>query len=208
MKTIKAESSGIYENKGSKFLSFLMPIEIYEKRLQELKNEHPKAVHFVSASRILNQYDQIIEQSSDDDEPKGSSGVPVLNVLRGNEIINCALIVVRYFGGTLLGVGGLVRAYTNAAISSLDSSFKENNIIEFKKYENLSIFAPFSKINNTQYLLKKENLNFKEKFLDSGCKFIISAPKDALENLKQKLDFEIKIIESSQSLDSAIIADF
>lgn len=208
MKTIKAESSGVYESKGSKFLSFLMPIEIYEKRLKELKNEHPKAVHFVSASRILNEHNQIIEQSSDDGEPKGSSGVPVLNVLRGNEIINCALIVVRYFGGTLLGVGGLVRAYTNAAISSLDSSFKENNITEFKKYENLRIFAPFSKINNTQYLLKKENLNFKEIFLDSGCEFVVSAPKDVLENLKQKLDFEIKIIESSTELDSAIIADF
>jgi len=77
-----------------------------------LKIEHPKARHIVYAYRELNEFNQIIENSSDDGEPKGSSGVPVLNVLRGEEFINVAILVVRYFGGIKLGIGGLVRAYT------------------------------------------------------------------------------------------------
>ena len=83
--------------------------------LFDLKKVHPKARHYVVAKRFLNEQRQIVEYSSDDGEPKGSSGVPVLNVMRGNDLIESAIIVVRYFGGTKLGVGGLVRAYTKAA---------------------------------------------------------------------------------------------
>ena len=102
--------NGSFEAKGSRFLGFLVLVREFESVLKTLKATHLKAVHFVYAYRELLPNGQILERSSDDGEPKGSSGISVLNVLRGWEMIDCGVIVVRYFGGTLLGIGGLVRA--------------------------------------------------------------------------------------------------
>ena len=103
------------EIKGSKFYAFLMPVSLYDLQMKHLRALHPKAVHFVSAYRSLNEFDQIVEYSGDDGEPKGTSGKPTLAVLQGHDLINTAIITVRYFGGTKLGPGGLVRAYASAA---------------------------------------------------------------------------------------------
>lgn len=103
------------EIKGSKFISFLILISLYEEEMMRLREQHPKAVHHVSAFRRLNEFDQIVEYSGDDGEPNGTSGKPTLAVLQGHELINAAIITVRYFGGTKLGPGGLVRAYAEAA---------------------------------------------------------------------------------------------
>ncbi|MGN8592033.1 UNVERIFIED_CONTAM: YigZ family protein, partial [Campylobacter jejuni] len=72
--------------------------------------------------RTLNEYNQIIEDKSDDGEPKGTSGIPSLNVLRGYDLVNTAVITVRYFGGTKLGTGGLVRAYSDAANAAINNA--------------------------------------------------------------------------------------
>lgn len=148
-----------YTKDNSIFLSYLIPIEKFDKILCELKNEHKKAVHFVRATRILNEYSQIIEYSSDDGEPKGSSGVPVLNVMRGNNIINSGIIVVRYFGGRLLGVGGLVRAYSTAAVDVINNA----TLIPFEIMKKITIESPFNKIELAKYLARKldiKNLTF------------------------------------------------
>jgi len=102
MVDISVESSCDIEVKQSKFLSFILPITLLDKRLEALKSQHPKARHFIVAWRKLNEFEQILEYSTDDGEPKGTSGRPVLNVLRGVELINSAVIIVRYFGGTKL----------------------------------------------------------------------------------------------------------
>ena len=109
-KQMPIQAIGNFESKGSKFLSFLFPFAQFNESLSSLKEQHPKAVHFVSASRHYNEYGQILESFDDDKEPRGSSGTPSLNVLRGEELIEVGVVIVRYFGGTLLGVGGLVRA--------------------------------------------------------------------------------------------------
>ncbi len=101
--------------KQSKFIAHLLPFYMYDALLEQLKAEHPKARHFVTAFRYLNAFDQVVEGSSDDGEPRGTSGKPTLAVLQGKELINTAVITVRYFGGTKLGTGGLVRAYSDAA---------------------------------------------------------------------------------------------
>ena len=111
---ITSHFSATYEEKQSKFIAHLIPYNLYTNTLETLKNEHPKARHFVTSYRYLNEFDQIVEHSSDDGEPKGTSGKPTLCVLQGQELINTAVIVVRYFGGTKLGTGGLVRAYSDA----------------------------------------------------------------------------------------------
>jgi len=115
------------EVKRSKFICFIMPISEFETQMQRLKLEHPKARHFVYAWRRLNEYSQIVEQSSDDGEPKGTSGRPTLAVLQGEDLIDTAIITVRYFGGIKLGTGGLVRAYGEAVNIVIDS-------VELKEY--------------------------------------------------------------------------
>ncbi|MGX3012253.1 YigZ family protein, partial [Helicobacter sp. 23-1044] len=131
MKTIKSLCIAEYEKDGSKFLAHLAPAKGAEQLLSELQEKHKKAVHFVRASRAVNEFRQIIENSSDDGEPKGSSGVPVLNVLRGRELVECACIVVRYFGGKLLGIGGLVRAYSNATLLAVENAKNCGAIVDF-----------------------------------------------------------------------------
>ncbi|RAX54021.1 hypothetical protein CCY99_04890 [Helicobacter sp. 16-1353] len=140
-----------YTKEKSTFLAYLLPIKDYHSHLIYLQKEHKKAAHFVRATRIYNEYSQIIEHSSDDGEPKGSSGVPVLNVMRGNELVDCGIIVVRYFGGKLLGVGGLVRAYTNASLNVI----KHSTLLKFEQITTYTLELPLHKIEMAKYLSKK-----------------------------------------------------
>ena len=132
MKYVQKEFSSVYEEKKSKFYAFLAPYKEFDDVMKRLKDKHPKARHFVYAYRYLNEFDQIIENSSDDGEPKGTSGKPCLNVLAGNELINRFVIVVRYFGGVKLGTGGLVREYSDAVNSVI-------NISKLETYEKLEL---------------------------------------------------------------------
>lgn len=129
MKYSKNISKNTYEVKQSKFIAHFIPYNLYEETLRKLKEEHLKARHFVTAFRYLNEYEQIVEHSSDDGEPKGTSGKPSLMVLQGQGIINGAVIIVRYFGGTKLGTGGLVRAYSE----SVNLVLEDLAFIEYKK---------------------------------------------------------------------------
>lgn len=185
MLQLKQSSQGYYEIKGSKFLSFLLPSDEFESTLTSLKAQHPKAVHFVTASRILKE--QIIESFSDDGEPKGSSGVPTLNVLRGEELINVAGITVRYFGGTLLGVGGLVRAYTQAIQNAIENAKAQNLLIAYEKKIEWEIEISYSLLNQILYLAQKAQVNvINREFLNHGVKISLSsnlASKEEFENL-------------------------
>ena len=105
--TIEKESVAEFKDRGSRFLAYAFPIssaDDFKKRLKELKEEHPKAVHHCFAYRIGTDGNNF--RSSDDGEPSGSAGRPILGQIDSKELINTAIIVVRYFGGTLLGVPG------------------------------------------------------------------------------------------------------
>ena len=115
MQTIIQTYTAKVEEKKSTFLAYLCPMSDFEALHEKLKHEHPKAAHIVWAKRFYNEYRQVVENNSDDGEPKGTSGPPVLNVMRGVELIEAGLLIVRYFGGIKLGTGGLVRAYGSSA---------------------------------------------------------------------------------------------
>lgn len=105
------------EVKKSKFIGIIFPcndIEAFENGLLQIKKEYPKASHYCYAYRIMDNI--ILERYQDDKEPSGTAGIPILDVLKGKELLQCGLVVVRYFGGTKLGTGGLSRAYSEAAI--------------------------------------------------------------------------------------------
>jgi uncharacterized YigZ family protein len=115
MQTVEKIFSSVLEEKKSTFHVFLCPIDAMDSLHVTLKNEHPKAAHIVWAKRYFNEFRQIVENNSDDGEPKGTSGPPVLNVMRGVELVEVGVLIVRYFGGIKLGTGGLVRAYGSSA---------------------------------------------------------------------------------------------
>jgi uncharacterized YigZ family protein len=137
--------------KRSKFLSYLVPIADCETMRRALKTEHPKANHIVTAYRRFNERGQIVENSSDDGEPKGCAGVPTLNVLRGHELVECAILTVRYFGGIKLGTGGMVRAYTLAAGSVIQRAVLERWV----QRERYRIRCSYTALSRVEYLIEE-----------------------------------------------------
>lgn len=161
MYTISSVHTGEHESRGSRFLSFLSPFSSFYSLLSQLKEDHRKAVHFVYATRF--QEIQIIESFSDDGEPKGSSGIPTLNVLRGEDLIDVGLVTVRYFGGTLLGVGGLVRAYTQAAQEAIRQMKAENDFFLYQCRIQYEFNVPYSLFSQVEYLLYRFDIQVLQK---------------------------------------------
>jgi uncharacterized YigZ family protein len=183
MKTVEKEIISIYEIKKSKFITHLVPISEFEGLQDRLKAQHPKARHVVYALRYLNEFDQIVENLSDDGEPKGSSAQPALNVLRGEEMINVALLIVRYFGGIKLGIGGLVRAYGNATKEVI----AEANAIIYEKMLKYSFKTTYSDIQKTEYLLNKcEIIDIKREFLNDGVEWNIYTTRQKIDKFKEE----------------------
>lgn len=123
-KTINKKSEGFFKDKGSKFNSFAVPVNDLadvKAQLASLKNNHPQATHICYAYRILHQ-NIVDEFATDAGEPKGSSGLPILNMIRRAEVVNTSVFVVRYYGGSKLGIPGLINAYGTAASEAINAS--------------------------------------------------------------------------------------
>ena len=173
----------LLEVKKSKFYSFLIPFPFFESELNRLKKEHPKARHFVTAFRYLNQYNQIVEGCSDDGEPKGTSGKPTLKVLQGHNLIGVGVVTIRYFGGTLLGAGGLVRAYSDAlnlTISTADLILYQDSLEEY-------ITIPYNLTSKIEYLFKKFDIEVIERSFSDGISYKIRGNKENLLNLRKEI---------------------
>ncbi|SFV54618.1 FIG000605: protein co-occurring with transport systems (COG1739) [hydrothermal vent metagenome] len=187
---INKESFYTYEIKRSKFITHIMPFKCFTKRLEELKLQHPKARHFVTSSRYLNNLNQIIESFSDDGEPKGTAGKPSLHVLQGHDLINIASITIRYFGGIKLGTGGLVRAYSDALNLAIDQA----DLILYQKEECLSFEVAYENLRFVEYTLQKLDIKNVEKRFDTLVHFKVIASKELLENLYSSIkDFTTKL---------------
>lgn len=190
MKFVQKEFSYTIEEKKSKFISYLFPYSNFDEVMKRLREEHPKAVHFVYAYRYLNEFEQIVENSSDDGEPKGTSGKPTLAVLSGADIVNSAVVIVRYFGGTKLGTGGLVRAYSNSANEVI-------KISEFKEYKKLIIKLleiDYNELSQLEYILNQENIKIISKDFDVNVKLKIELTNEELNGIIPLLSRNIKII--------------
>lgn len=190
MKFVQKEFSAVLEEKKSKFISYLVPYNDFLKTMQRLKEEHPKAVHHVYAYRYLNEFEQIVENSSDDGEPKGTSGKPSLAVLSGAEIINSAVIIVRYFGGIKLGTGGLVKTYSN----SVNEVIKIAEFITYKKLDSYILECEYSSLSQLEYLLKEQKIEISNKEFSINIKLEIKASIEEFETLKSLLSRDIKIL--------------
>ena len=190
MKFVEEEYIASFDEKKSKFISHLIPYKDFDKTMQNLRANHQKAVHFVYAYRYLNEFEQIVENSSDDGEPKGTSGKPALAVLSGAEIINTAVIIVRYFGGIKLGTGGLVKAYSN----SVNEVIKVANFKNYKKLISKTLECSYAFLSQLEYLLNQQNIKITKKDFENSVKVHIELSNDEFNNLTSLLPREIKII--------------
>ena len=163
---------------------------MFDEVMARLRTEHPKARHFVYAYRYLNEFEQIVENSSDDGEPRGTSGKPTLAVLSGAGIINSAAIIVLYFVLIILVTGGLVRAYGG----SLNEVIKIAEFFEYKKLENHIIECEYSSLGQLEYILNQNSIKIINKDFLNIIKITIQITKDEFEALKSLLPREIKIL--------------
>lgn len=144
---LKATQAEIFEKK-SQFIAHVAPVESQEAALEfiaAVKKEHYKATHNVFAFRVG--LGQVQEKQSDDGEPSGTAGMPILDLLRNLELHNTAVVVTRYFGGILLGTGGLVRAYGRSAREGVEAA----GILEMRPYRELIIKAAYTLLGKLQY---------------------------------------------------------
>ncbi len=154
-KTVSRLSEGLYKEKGSKFIAYcknLYTTDEFKSWLLEIKEEHPTAVHHCYAYRIG--YDKSAYRFNDDGEPSGSAGRPIYNVILSNDLTNVAIIVVRYFGGSLLGVPGLINAYKQSSIEAIE----QNEIIVKEISELVSITFDYLQMNSAMKVIKEYQL--------------------------------------------------
>ena len=187
--TIKALSEGFYKEKGSKFLAFAVPVQSEEEVksfVAQKRKEHHLAVHVCSAFRLG--ADKKLYRASDDGEPSNSAGPPILGQIQAFDLTNILIAVVRYYGGTNLGVGGLITAYRTAAKEALEAAqiVKKEEEIEF------SIQFPYEKLYLVMDLLKKANVEIVQQSLDSECSLLLRIELSSSKIIQAQLDKLLK----------------
>lgn len=176
MRTIGNEITNEIEIKNSRFITVL--IDINEKNdIQEIINnikiKYPKATHYCYAYVGEN-----YQKSSDDGEPGGTAGLPMLNVLLKEEIINVLAVTIRYFGGIKLGAGGLVRAYTKSVKEAINNA----QLMEVEKGYRVKIKTTYDEQKNLDYLLRDYEITNKE--YQENVSYEVLIPKDKLDIIK------------------------
>ena len=193
LKTINENVTGEIIEKKSKFRSdliYVQSVKEAEENIKAIKKKYYDAKHHCFAYRIMTK-EGIITKSSDDGEPSGTAGGPMLNIIDKNELVNVLVIVTRYFGGILLGTGGLVRAYSESTIKAIE---KANLVVEEIGYE-ISIKINYNEFEKFKFYCKKNKINiinseYKEKVI---CNIELNnEEKNRLLNNLEELSFKIE----------------
>lgn len=188
---IKNETTNTIVIEKSKFLTFIKRVKTeqeYKDYLNEIRKKYHDASHVCSACIINN-----IVRSSDDGEPSGTAGAPILNVLSKNNLNEVACLVVRYFGGIKLGAGGLIRAYSN----SVSECLKKSELVEEKTFNKYSLTLSYDLANKIEYYMKHETILLETKY-ENDITFIF-----CIKDEKQLL----QIKEFTKGIDPKIIGE-
>lgn len=179
-KTIETESRGFFKDKGSKFYSFAFPVqsenEIKDK-LQVLRKEHHSARHHCFAWRIGSE--NITFRANDDGEPSSTAGKPILGQIQSFKLTNILIVVIRYFGGTLLGTGGLINAYRNAAADALNNAKIVEKLIE----REIKLNFGYNLISEVMNIIKQEKLTVIQTRFEEDCEVLFSVRKSDFEKM-------------------------
>ena len=182
-KTIKGTAEGLYKEKGSKFIARVFNVttdEEAKKAIIQMKNEYHDARHHCYAYRI--NPENSFFKSSDDGEPSGTAGKPILNQIYSNELFNVLVVVIRYFGGTKLGVSGLIRAYKTAT----SDAFANSNIVYETMTRTLHLHFNYPLMNNVMRIVKEENLKVIHQDFALDCRLEIEVVRSKKEKLEQR----------------------
>ena len=182
-KTITQTSSGLYKEKGSKFIAMAYPVsneEAVKQILVELKKEHFNARHHCYAY-VLGP-DKSAWRVNDDGEPSGTAGRPIHGQIQSFDLTNILIVVIRYFGGTKLGVSGLITAYKTAAKDALSQA----EIIEKTVNEVYKLEFPYEEMNDVMRIIKEENLQIIDNQYDEACIIIYSIRKNEADRIKYR----------------------
>ncbi|SFN32330.1 IMPACT family protein [Salegentibacter flavus] len=190
-KTItKASPEVLFKDRNSKFFGYAFPVKTEEEinaHLEELKNKHHKARHWCYAWQLGKE--EIQYRANDDGEPSNSAGMPIYGQIQSFEVTNVLIVVVRYFGGVKLGVGGLINAYKTAAQMALE----ESRIVTRTIDEIFEIKFDYPEMNTVMRIIKENNLNVIDQKLELDCRIRISVRKKEAESIFQKFDTTYKI---------------
>jgi uncharacterized YigZ family protein len=182
--TISKEGKGLYKEKGSKFLSFSYFVNSEEDvklKLDELKKEYFDAQHFCYAY-ILGYYQEKY-RANDDGEPNNSAGMPILGQIRSKNLTNTLVVVVRYFGGTKLGVSGLIQAYKIASEEAIANSLIVEKLITIP----IKIEFEYILMNEVMRIAKKYNMDFSNQSFEDNCKIDFEVRKGMYHEIVEKL---------------------
>jgi uncharacterized YigZ family protein len=166
-KTIEKPSEGLFKDKGSRFISFAFPVNSEEEIreiVQSIRKEHHSARHHCYAWRLG--ADKLLFRANDDGEPSSTAGKPILGQIQSFDLTNILIVVVRYFGGTLLGVNGLISAYRNAALDAINQA----EIVEKLVEKWLLVEFGYAAMNEVMKVFKDEKLSQIDPQFDLKCK--------------------------------------
>ena len=195
--TIAQPCEGLYKDKGSKFIAFAYPVnneEEIKELLTDLRKEHFNARHHCYAFRLG--ADKQAYRANDDGEPKYTAGKPILGQIQAKDLTNILIVVVRYFGGILLGVGGLINAYKLAASDALEKAV----IIEKTVNDFYEIKFDYLQMSQVMKIIKDENLEQIQQNFELDCKLLFSVRKNksnkVFELFSKISNLELKYLSS------------
>ena len=194
-KTIAAASEEVlYKEKNSKFFGYAFPVtteEEIKEILERLRKEHFSARHWCYAYQIGTE--KIQYRANDDGEPNNSAGMPIYGQIQSFDVTNVVIVVVRYFGGVKLGVGGLISAYKTAAQMALENS----EIVERTIDKHFTISFGYAHMNKVMRIIKEKNLQIVSQKMEMDCEIEISIRKKNVQNLLDTFEnlYEIKLTE-------------
>lgn len=183
-KTLKGMSQGIYKEKMSKFIAIAQPASSAEEAkalIKQISNKYHDARHCCWAYMIGTQRDEYL--SSDNGEPSGTAGKPILGQINSYGLTNVVIAVVRYFGGIKLGTSGLIVAYREAARTAIEAG----EILECHEQATFSFTFPYLAMNDVMKLVKNGDLNVLEQQFDNVCSMTIQIDADKLPELRERL---------------------
>lgn len=183
--TIKKPSQGIYKEKGSRFLAFAFPVKVTEEVkpiIDKIRKEHHEARHHCFA--YMTGKDRMNYRSNDDGEPSGTAGRPILGQINSSGLTDILIVVSRYFGGTLLGVSGLINAYRSAAADAILNS----EIIECHLKDYYEIIYPYISMNDVMKILKEEGADQSDQLFDLECRVCINFRSSSKEKILKRIE--------------------
>ncbi|HNX79485.1 MAG TPA: YigZ family protein [Prolixibacteraceae bacterium] len=175
----------MYKEKGSRFICYLYPVKDEEEirlLLVRVKKEHHSARHHCYAWRLGTE--TLSSRSSDDGEPSGTAGKPILGQITANDLTNVLIVVVRYFGGILLGTGGLVQAYRSAAADAIEKS----ELIAIEPEYSLEVICRYEHLNQVYQIIHALGIRVMESYLEGQCRLVIAAGKTSIEPAAQQME--------------------